>query len=66
MNIIESSKRGIPEDCMLDLLDRWTSNVKGTGALPRTWQTIVDAVDKTGFPKIAEDVALKYGVNRSH
>ena len=64
MDIIESSKRGKPEDCMLDLLERWTSNEEGTGTLPRTWQTIVDAVKKTGLPKIAEDVALKYGVNR--
>ena len=66
MNTIDSSKQGKPEDCMLDLLERWTSNMAGTGALSRTWQTVVDAVKKTGFPKIAEDVALKYGVNRSH
>ena len=65
MNTIDSIKRGNPEDCMLDLLERWTSNMAGTGTLPRTWQTIVDAVNKTGFPKIAEDVA-RYGVNQSH
>ena len=54
-----------PEDCMLDLLGRWTSNQAGTGTLPRTWQTVVKAVRKTGFPVIAENLARKHGVTLS-
>ena len=65
MNIIETSLRGKPEDCMLDLLGRWTSNQAGTGTLPRTWQTVVEAVKSTGFPVIAENLAHQHGVNRS-
>ena len=66
MEAIETSKRGNPADCMLDLLGKWTSNQAGTGALPRTWQTVVDAVKKTGFGVIAENLALKHGVNLPH
>ena len=66
MEAIETSKRGKPDDCMLDLLGKWTSNQAGTGALPRTWQTVVDAVKKTGFGVIAEDLAVKHGMNLPH
>ncbi len=62
MHSIEMSKRGRPDDCMLDLLSRWNSNQAGTGTLPRTWQTVVEAVKKTGFPVIAENLAHKHGV----
>ena len=58
--IIDRSKGGRPEDCMLELLDRWMSKEDGTGTLPRTWQTVIDAVKKTGYGAFAESLALKY------
>ena len=54
MEAIETSKHCKPDDCMLDLLGRWTSNQTGTGTLPRTWQTVVEAVRKTGFGAFAK------------
>ena len=63
MKAIDAGNGGNPEDCMLDLLSKWTSNQAGTGTLPRTWQTVVEAVKKTGFGAIAETLALKHGVN---
>ena len=48
-------------DCMLELLEKWTSNQAGTGPLPRTWQTVVDAVKETGFRILAENLAHKHG-----
>ena len=66
MEAIETRKQGKPDDCMLDLLGKWTSNQAGTGTLPRTWQTIVEAVKKTGFGAIAENLALEHGVTLSH
>ena len=60
MNVIDGINCGRPEDCMLELLDRWTSKQDGTGTLPRTWQTVIDAVKKTGFGAFAESLALKY------
>ena len=65
MEAIETSKRGNPADCMLDLLGKWTSNQAGTGALPRTWQTVVEAVKETGFGVIAKDLAVKHGLKLS-
>ena len=65
MEAIKTGNGGNPADCMLDLLGKWTSNQAGTGTLPRTWQTVVEAVKKTGFGVIAENLALKHGVNLS-
>ena len=65
MNIIKTSTRGKPDDCMLDLLGRWTSNQTGTGTLPRTWQTVVEPVKETGFGAIAENLTHKHGVTLS-
>ena len=62
MESIERSNHGVPADCMLDLLGRWTSNQAGTGTLPRTWQTVVEAVKRTGFGVIAENLAHKHGL----
>ena len=66
MEAIETRKQGKPDDCMLDLLSKWTSNQAGTGTLPRTWQTVVEAVKKAGFGVIAENLALEHGVTLSH
>ena len=65
MESIGTSKRGEPDDCMLDLLSRWTSNQAGTGTLPRTWQTVVEALKETGFVAIAENLAQKHGLTLS-
>ena len=62
MESIERSKCGRPDDCMLDLLGRWTSSQAGTGTLPHTWQTVVEAVKATRFGAIAENVAHKHGL----
>ena len=65
MEAIRLDNGGRSDDCMLDLLGRWTSNQAGTGTLPRTWQTVEDAVRKTGFPVIAENLAHKHGLTLS-
>ena len=65
MAAIKTGNGGNPEDCMLELLGKWTSNQAGTGPLPRTWQTVVNAVKDTGFEVIAKALALKHGVNLS-
>ena len=50
-----------PGDCMLDLLGRWTSNQAGTGTLPRTWKTVVEAVHYCGEKRLAQDLIEKHG-----
>ena len=64
MEAIRLYNGGKPDDCMLDLLGRWTSNQKGTGTVPRTWQTVVEAVKKTGFGGISENLAHKHEVTQ--
>lgn len=49
-------------DCMLDLVTKWVIMDKGTGDLPRTWQTVVKAVMSSGYGLVAEELAKKYGV----
>ena len=66
LEAIESDKRGKPDDCMLDLVCKWTSNDSGTGTLPRTWETVVEAVKDSGDGGLAEDLAQKHGVYLSH
>ena len=56
---------GRPEDCMLELVRKWISKETGTGTLPRTWQTIVEAVKDTGNGVLAEDLAREHGVHLS-
>lgn len=49
-------------DCMLDLVSKWVFCKEGTGDLPRTWQTVVEAVKDTGLEPLAKELAEKYGV----
>ena len=66
MEAIQRDKGGNPEDCMLDLLGKWTSNQAGMGTLARTWQTVVEAVQHCGDGVLAESMARKHGVNLLH
>ena len=48
--------------CMLQLVEKWLVSEKGTGDLPRTWQTVVQAVKNTGKMQLAEQLAEQHGV----
>ena len=63
---INSSSNGNPEECMLHLVGKWTSNQAGTGTLPRTWLTVVKAVKKTGDGVLAQELACLHGVDLPH
>ena len=52
-------------DCMLRLVEKWLVHENGTGDLPRTWQTVVQAVKNTGKRQLAEKLAGKCGVQLS-
>ena len=47
------------EKCCMDLFMRWLRGVKGTGSLPRTWDTIIPAVEEID-PPLARELHLKY------
>ena len=52
-------------DCMLQLVTKWLAHDNGTGDLPRTWKTVVQAVKKTGKGRLAVELAQQYGVKLS-
>ena len=47
---------------MLDLVTRWVREDDKTGDLPRTWETVVDAVKDSGaeHAQLARKLAKKY------
>ena len=50
------------KSCMLQLVEKWLVRENGTGDLPRTWQTVVQAVKNTGKRQLADQLAEQYGV----
>ena len=50
---------------MLQLVEKWLDHDDGTGALPRTWKTVVQAVKDTGKGLLAEQLAEQHGVQLS-
>ena len=54
--------RSNERDRMLQLVEKWLAHENGTGDLPRTWETVVQAVKKTGPGRLAEELAEKHGV----
>ena len=62
MDIIETDNRGRSTDCMLNLVTQWLREDEGTGQLPRTWETVVDAVKDSGaeHARLARELAKKY------
>ena len=66
LEAIQRDKGGNPEDCMLDLLNRWISNQTGLGTLHRTWQTVAETVHHCGDEALAQSVARKHGGHLPH
>ena len=52
-------------DRMLKLVSLWITKQSGTGTHPREWETVVKAVQKTGFGGLAAELAKKYGIDLS-
>ena len=60
MHGIDKNKKLDVGACMLQLVEKWLVNDNGTGDLPRTWETVVQAVKKTGKGRLAEELAQRY------
>ena len=50
------------DQCMLLLVEKWVCLQDGTGDLPRTWETVVQAVKDMGKGLLAEQLAEQHGV----
>ena len=46
--------------CMLHLIQEWLWHEDGTGSLPRTWETVVQAVQSMGRPFLALQLAQRH------
>ena len=57
MDIIDKDNKSAVVGCMLQLVEKWLAHDNGTGDLPRTWETVVQAVKKTGPGQLAEQLA---------
>ena len=51
--------------CMLQLVEKWLGHDNGTGDLPRTWKTVVQAVKDTGKGLLAQQLAKQHGLQLS-
>ena len=47
---------------MLSLVQKWLDRAQGTGKLPRTWETVVQAVRQVGKGHLAEQLAEQHRV----
>ena len=61
MDIIEKDRHNVT-DCMLELISKWVKHYEGAGDLPRTWQTVVNAVRDSGHGGLAVELARKHEV----
>ena len=55
-----SKDESIVEECMLHLIEKWLCHEDGTGSLPRTWQTVVQAVQYMGNLALAQQLVLRH------
>ena len=46
--------------CMLHLIQEWLWHEDGTGSLPRTWETVVQAVQSMGKQALAQQLAQRH------
>ena len=48
--------QGRLKECLYSILEAWFSVEEGTGDLPRTWDTIVTALESCGISTLAESL----------
>ena len=61
LDVIDKNKSNVTER-MLQLVEKWLSYDDGTGTLPRTWETVVQAVKNMGKGPLAQQLAEQRGV----
>ena len=61
---IDKDKSNV-RDRMLQLVEKWVCREDKTGDLPRTWETVVQAVKNTGKGLLAQQLAEQHGLQLS-
>ena len=63
LDSIDSTQRGDPGNCLREMLAEW---LRGAGDPPRTWNTIVAALNGVkGLEALAEDIEGKFHLGSS-
>lgn len=62
IDAIAKNNKGVPSDCMLQLVSQWMNEELGNGHCPHMWETVVMAVKSTGLESFAEELAKTYGI----
>ena len=58
--------QGMLKECLYHLLEEWLCKEKGTGDLPRTWDTIVTALESCGISTLAESLRKQIGLSKCY
>ena len=56
INVVYKQCLAVVEDCFIEVTGRWLCGEDGTGDLPRSWETVVEALRLTGYPLLVQDV----------
>ena len=56
LDCIKKNEKGIVEDCCFEMFKYWLSKHKNSGSLPRTWRTVLKAVENRRGLQPAEKI----------
>jgi ankyrin repeat protein/GTPase SAR1 family protein len=59
LSIIEADCPHSVEKCCRRMFSRWLCHDRGTGGIPRTWQSVIDALNTVDFHFLAEELRGK-------
>ena len=62
-NVVYKQCLAIVDDCFKEVSGRWLGGEEGTGDLPRTWETVFEALRLSGFPLLVKDVREELSQN---
>ena len=54
------------KECLYNVLEAWLSEEEGTGDLPRTWDTIVTALESCSISTLAESLRKQIGLGKCY
>ena len=54
------------KECLYSILEAWFSEEEGTGDLPRTWDTIVTALESCSISNLAESLRKQIGLGKCY
>ena len=66
IDVVYKQCLALVKECFLEVTHRWLCGADGTGDLPRTWETVFEALRLTGFPLLVKDVREELSQGKFH